>query len=71
MRILKIGGSLIIPKGNGIAIFIVLFYMNLLKYHGIMFEDILYLLNIDVNLFNGLKHYKSKGYFKKNRLYIL
>src|SRR6266699_678213 len=35
-----------------------------------MFENALYLLNINVNLFNGLKHYKSKGYLEKNRLYI-
>src|SRR6266566_3422957 len=34
-----------------------------------MFEDALYLLNIDVNLFNGLKHYKLGGYLEKNRLY--
>ena len=35
-----------------------------------MFENILYLSNINVNLFSGLKHYKSKGYLEKNRLYI-
>src|SRR6266699_3763369 len=35
-----------------------------------MFEDALYLFDIDVNLFNGLKHYKSEGYFQKNRLYM-
>ena len=35
-----------------------------------MFEDALYLPDIDVNLFNGLKHYKLRGYLEKNRLYI-
>ena len=34
-----------------------------------MFEDALYLPNINVNLFNGLKHYKAEGYLEKNRLY--
>ncbi len=34
-----------------------------------MFEDVLYLFNINVNLFSGLKHYKSRGYLEKNRLY--
>jgi len=35
-----------------------------------VFEDVLYLLDIDVNLFNNLKHYKLKGYLEKNRLYM-
>ena len=58
LKILKIGGNLVISKDNGIAVFIVLFQVNLLKYYKIVFEDVLYLLNIDVNLFSGLKHYK-------------
>ncbi len=33
-----------------------------------MFKDVLYLFNIDVNLFSGLKYYKLRGYFEKNRL---
>src|SRR6266566_9069891 len=33
-----------------------------------MFEDTLYLSNIDVNLFSGLKYYKVEGYFEKNKL---
>ncbi len=33
-----------------------------------MFEDVLYLSDIDVNLFSGLKYYKSGGYLQKNRL---
>ncbi len=33
-----------------------------------MFKDVLYLFDIDVNLFSSLKHYKSKGYLEKNRL---
>ncbi len=69
MKTLKIGGSPVIFKGNGIAVFIVLFYMNPLKYCEIMFENVLYFLNIDVNLFSGLKHYKLGGYLEKNRLY--
>src|SRR6266566_759658 len=36
-----------------------------------MFEDVLYLFDININLFNGLKHYKSGGYLQKNRLCIL
>ncbi len=43
--------------------------MNPLKYCKVIFEDALYLLDIDINLFNGLKYYKSKGYLEKNRLY--
>ncbi len=70
LKILKTGGGPIIPKGNGTAVFIVLSQVNLLKYREIVFEDTLYLLDIDVNLFSGLKYYKSKGYFKKNRLYM-
>src|SRR6266699_3487457 len=69
LRILKIEGGPVIPKGSGTAVFIVLFYMNLLKYYEIVFEDVLYLFDIDVNLFSGLKHYKSGGYLEKNRLY--
>ena len=69
MKTLKIGRSLIILKGSGIAVFTVLFYMNLLKYREVVFEDVLNLLDIDVNLFNGLKYYKLRGYFEKNRLY--
>ncbi len=65
---MKTGRGPIISKGNGTAVFIILFQVNLLKYREIMFENTLYLLNIDVNLFNGLKHYKSKDYFEKNRL---
>ncbi len=70
LKTLKIKRSLIISKGNGIAVFIVLFYMNPLKYCEIVFEDVLYLPDIDVNLFSGLKHYKSGGYLEKNRLYM-
>ena len=69
LRTLKIEEGFIISKGSGIAVFIVLFQVNLLEYREVMFEDVLYLLNIDVNLFNGLKHYKSEGYLEKNRLY--
>ncbi len=68
MKTLKIGGGPVIPKGNSTAVFIVLFQVNLLKYHEIVFKDVLYLLDIDINLFNGLKHYKLKDYFEKNRL---
>ncbi len=71
LKTLKIGGDLIIPKDSSTAVFTVLFYMNLLKYYKIVFEDILHLLNIDVNLFNGLKYYKSGDYLEKNKLYIL
>ena len=70
LRILKIGGGPIIFKGSGIAVFIVLSQVNLLKYREVVFEDVLYLFDIDVNLFNGLKYYKSRGYFEKNRLYM-
>jgi len=69
LRTLKIGGDPIISKGNSTAVFIVLSQINLLKYHKIIFKDALYLLDIDVNLFNGLKYYKSKDYLEKNRLY--
>jgi len=34
-----------------------------------VFEDALYLLDINVNLFSGLKYYKARGYLEKNRLY--
>jgi len=70
LKILKIGRGFIISKGNGTAVFIVVFQINLLKYCEIMFEDVLYFLDINVNLFNGLKYYKSIGYLEKNRLYI-
>ena len=33
-----------------------------------MFEDVLYLFNIDINLFNNLKYYKARDYLEKNRL---
>ncbi len=68
MRILKIGRGLVIFKGSGTIVFIVLFYVNLLKYCEVVFEDVLYFFDIDVNLFNGLKYYKSRGYLEKNRL---
>ncbi len=70
MKTLKTGGGPVIPKGNGTAVFIVLSQVNLLKYHEVVFKDILYLPDIDVNLFNGLKHYKLRGYLEKNRLCI-
>ncbi len=70
LKTLKIGGGLVISKGNGTAVFIVLSYMNLLKYCEVIFENVLYFLDINVNLFNDLKYYKSKGYLEKNRLYI-
>ncbi len=69
LKTLKIGGGPIILNGNGTAVFIILFQINPLKYRKIIFEDALYLPDIDVNLFNGLKHYKSRGYLEKNRLY--
>src|SRR6266566_8129013 len=68
LKTLKTRGNLIIFKSSGIAVFIVVSQINLLKYREIMFEDVLYLPDIDINLFNGLKHYKSKGYFEKNKL---
>jgi len=71
LRILKTEEGPVISKGSSTAVFIVLSYINLLKYREVVFEDVLYLLNIDVNLFNNLKHYKSKGYLEKNRLYTL
>ncbi len=70
LKTLKTGRGPIIFKDNGTIVFIVVFQINLLKYCEIVFKNVLYLLNIDVNLFNGLKHYKSGGYLKKNRLYI-
>ncbi len=70
MKTLKTGGDPIIPKGSGTAVFTVVSQINLLKYCEVVFKDALYLLDIDVNLFSGLKHYKSGGYFKKNRLYM-
>ena len=69
LKTLKTGRDFVILKGNSTAVFIVLFYMNLLKYCKIVFEDVLYLLDINVNLFSGLKHYKSGDYLEKNRLY--
>src|SRR6266566_5114649 len=68
LKTLKTGGSLIAPKGSGTTVFIVLSQINPPKYRKIVFEDALYLPDIDVNLFNSLKHYKSKGYLQKNRL---
>jgi len=35
-----------------------------------VFKNVLYLLDIDVNLFSDLKYYKSGGYLEKNRLYM-
>ncbi len=70
MRILKIGGGPVISKGNGTAVFTVLSQVNPLKYYEVVFKDALYLPDIDVNLFSGLKHYKLGGYFEKNRLCI-
>ncbi len=45
--------------------------MNPPKYCEIVSEDALYLVYMDVNLFNNLKHYKAKDYLKKDKLYIL
>ncbi len=70
LKILKTGGGLVISKGSGIVVFTVLFQINPSKFREIVFEDILYFFNIDVNLFNGLKHYKAGGYLEKYRLYI-
>ena len=69
LKTLKTREGPIIPKGNSIAVFTVLSQINLLKYRKIVFEDALYLSDINVNLFNGLKHYKSRDYLEKNRLY--
>jgi len=71
LKILKTGRGPVVPKGNGTAVFIVLSQINPPKYCEVVFEDALYLLDIDVNLFSGLKHYKSGGYLQKNRLYTL
>jgi len=68
LKTLKIRGGFIISKGSNIAVFTVISQINPLKYREIMFEDILYLLDIDVNLFSGLKYYKLGGYLEKNRL---
>jgi len=68
LKILKTEGGFVVLKGNGIAVFIVLSQVNPLKFCKVMFEDVLYLLDIDVNLFSGLKHYKAGGYLEKNRL---
>ena len=69
LKTLKTGRGLIISKGNNTAVFIILSQVNPLKYYKVIFKDVLYLLNIDVNLFNDLKHYKSGGYLEKNKLY--
>ncbi len=71
LKTLKTRKSPVAPKGNSTAVFIVLSQINPPKYCEVVFEDALYLLNINVNLFNGLKHYKSGGYLQKNRLYTL
>ena len=68
LKTLKIGGGPIVPKGNNTAVFIVLSQVNPPKFREVMFEDALYLPDIDVNLFSGLKHYKVGGYLEKNRL---
>ncbi len=68
LKTLKTGGSPVIFKGNSTAVFTVVSQINPLKYREIVFEDALDLLDIDVNLFSGLKHYKSGGYLEKNRL---
>jgi len=69
LKTLKIGESFVVSKNNSTVVFIVLSQVNPPKYCEVVFEDALYLFDIDVNLFNGLKHYKSGGYFQKNRLY--
>src|SRR6266566_620211 len=38
LKTLKIGGDLVISKGNGIAVFIVLSQVNLLKYYKVVFK---------------------------------
>src|SRR6266566_3478312 len=70
LKTLKTRRGPIIPKGNNTTVFTVISQINPLKYREVMFEDALYLLDINVNLFSGLKHYKSGGYLKKNRLYM-
>jgi len=70
LKILKTEKGPVVSKGNGTAVFIVLSQVNPPKYCELVFEDVLYFSNIDVNLFNGLKHYKSRGYLQKNRLCI-
>jgi len=62
LKILKTGEGPVAPKVNGTAVFIVLFQINLSKYCEVVFEDVLYFFDIDVNLFNDLKHYKSGDY---------
>ncbi len=71
LRTLKIRGGPVIFKGSGTAVFIVLSYVNPLKYRKVIFEDVLYLSDVNVNLFSGLKHYKSGGCLKKNRICTL
>ena len=68
LKTLKTGRGPIIPKDSNTAVFIVVSQINPLKYCEVVFEDALYLPDIDVNLFNGLKYYKSKDYLEKNRL---
>ncbi len=68
LKTLKTGRSPVILKDSGITVFIVLFQINPLKYHEVVFKDVLYLFDIDVNLFSGLKYYKLGGYLEKNRL---
>ncbi len=70
LKTLKTGGDPVIFKGGGTTVFTILSQINLPKFCEIVFENALYLPNIDVNLFNGLKHYKARGYLEKNQLYI-
>src|SRR6266699_3391908 len=69
LRTLKTGGGPVVPKGSGTAVFTVLSQINPPKFREVVFEDALYLPDIDVNLFSGLEHYKAEGYLEKNRLY--
>ena len=70
LKTLKTGGDLIVPKGSDTTVFIILSQINLSKFYEVVFEDVLYLSSINVNLFSGLKYYKAEGYFEKNRLCI-
>ncbi len=71
LRILKIGGGFVVPKSSSTAVFTVLSQVNPPKFCEVVFEDVLYFFDIDVNLFNGLKYYKLRDYLQKNKLCTL
>ena len=61
------GGGPIRPKGVGTAVFQIEYAPG--KYRGVALQNALYIPSMDLNIFSGLRHYRSGGYVAKNKLF--